>query len=71
MTDTKTAEFLTVRAFAARWRLSRRHVYKLIQAGIVPVVDTSIPGGRRRALRIPAEEADRAMFARKVPQHTV
>ena len=56
MTVTWTAEAAsslhTIPEAAGQLRCSENHVYRLIAAGVLPVVDIAVPGARRSKTRI-------------------
>jgi predicted site-specific integrase-resolvase len=53
------AALVTVEHFAELIEVSRMSAYNLVRAGVIRVVDISLPGARRPRLRVPVSEADR------------
>lgn len=66
-----SAALVTVEHFAELIDVSRRSAYNLVTAGLVRVVDISLPGAKRARLRVPVAEADRIAQERALPAKRV
>jgi hypothetical protein len=49
---------------AAQLGLSRSHFDELVRRGLVPCIDVTLPGRKRRTLRFDVDEVRRALAAR-------
>lgn len=58
-----TPTLLTVKAVAEQLGCSETHIYRLIKAGSLRVIDISEPGSSRSKLRITGEEIRRYIDA--------
>ena len=61
------AGLVTVEHFAELIDVSRMSAYNLVRAGVIRVVDISLPGAKRARLRVPVTEADRIAKDRALP----
>lgn len=57
---------LTVEHFAELADVSRTSAYRLVTAGLIKVVDISLPGASRARLRVPVTEIDRIAKDRSI-----
>lgn len=61
------AGLVTVEHFAEMADVSRTSAYRLVTAGLIRVIDISLPGASRARLRVPVTEIDRIAKERGLP----